>query len=69
MTDPADPLTGYDRRTIAAARMLAGLSGPEAVRELTGDEDTAMAYAVAFGRAQFHLRELLGIIGRLRGHE
>ena len=60
-------LTDADRRTIAYARVLAGLSDPEAVRALTGDEDTAMAYAVAFGRAQHHLRDLLAIIERLGG--
>ena len=65
---PASRLTGYDRQTIAQARVLAA---PEldaaAVRELTGDQDNAMAFAVAFGRAQFHLRDLLAIIARLTG--
>ena len=62
-------LTDADRRTIAGARELTGLSGPEAVRALTGDEDTAMAYAVAFGRAQYHLRDLLSIVERLVGNQ
>ena len=63
-----DRLTEYDRRTIAEASKLAGLSGPDAVREYTGDPDPLMAYAVAFGRAQHHLRDLLAIIDRDDGH-
>ena len=51
-------------RSVAEARKLAGISGAEAVRALTGDEDDLMAYAVAFGRAQHHLRDLLAIYDR-----
>jgi hypothetical protein len=61
-------LTAADRRTIAHARVLTELTSPAAVRALAGDEDNAMAYAVAFGRAQHHLDDLLAIIGRLGGH-
>jgi hypothetical protein len=60
-------LGDYDRASIAEARKLAAVSGAEAVRALTGDEDNAMAYAVAFGRAQYHLRDLLAIIDRETG--
>ena len=60
-------LIAADRDRIARARELAELSGADAVRELTGDEDIGMAYAVAFGRAQFHLRDLLAIIERPGG--
>jgi hypothetical protein len=60
-------LTEYDRASIAEARKLAGISGVDAVKEYTGDTDLAMAYGVAFGRAQHHLRDLLAIIDREAG--
>jgi hypothetical protein len=60
-------VTEYDRASIAEARKLVAVSGPEAVRALTGDEDDVMAYAVFAGRLQHHLRDLLAIIDREHG--
>jgi hypothetical protein len=65
--DTCTNLTDRDQHTISRARELTELGNADAVRELTGDEDAAMAYAVAFGRAQYHLRDLLAIIERLTG--
>ncbi len=60
-------LTDRQREVVAKARELAGLSGAEKIREHTGDTDAGMAYAVAFGEAQWDIRELLAIIAELTG--
>ncbi len=57
-------LTTDQRRKVEAARKIAALESGK-VREHTGDTDLGMAYAVAFGEAQWGLRELLIIIGDL----
>jgi hypothetical protein len=58
-------LTEADRSRIGKARDIRGRVGPEAVRDLTGESDTAMAYAVAYGEARETIGDLLAIIGRL----
>jgi hypothetical protein len=60
-------LTGYQQGQIDAARKLTGLHGVQAVREHTGDSDYGMAYAVAFGQAQWAIGDLLAIIAELAG--
>jgi hypothetical protein len=58
-------LTGADKRVITQARELAGLHGLDAIRKHTGQADSAMALSNALGEAQYYLRELARIIGRL----
>ena len=58
-------LTGSDERVITQARELAGLHGLDAIRKHTGQADGAMALSNALGEAQYYLRELARIIGRL----
>jgi hypothetical protein len=60
-------LTDADRATIARARELAQLGSINAVREHTGLDDSANAYASAFGAAQWLLAELVAIAERLGG--
>ena len=62
---PTGRLTGSDERVIAPARAVAALHGTDAVRKHTGETDASLAYAVALGEAQYYLRELSRIIGRL----
>lgn len=57
-------LTADQRRKVERTRELAALESGK-VREHTGDTDLGMAYAVAFGEAQWGLRELLAIIDDL----
>jgi ribosome-binding protein aMBF1 (putative translation factor) len=57
-------LTDYDRQLITEAREVAGLS-TAALSAHTGEDDTGMAYAVAFGRAQQRLVDLLRLMERL----
>ena len=61
-------LTDAERRAIGEARKLATLRTAD-LREYTGDDDTLMAYAVALGRAQWHLNDLLRLVERLDGDE
>ena len=67
VTSSTSRLTDLDRHAIAEARELAGLSGPGAVREYTGDPGSLTAYAVAFELAQQRMGGLLAIIERLGG--
>jgi hypothetical protein len=62
-------LTDYDSELIAEARVVTGLpaANPVAVREWTGDEDSGIAYAVAFGRPQAAVADLLRVIAHLTG--
>lgn len=60
-------LTGSDRRAIARARELAGLRAAGPLCRHTGETDTAMAYACAFGEARHLLAELAAIIERPAG--
>ena len=57
-------LDDYDRKLIADARELGALE-PEDMRGFTGEDDQAMAYAVAFGRAKALLRDLAGLAERV----
>jgi hypothetical protein len=57
-------LTGSERRTVEEARVIGKLRDKD-LMEFTGDEDKMIAYAVAFGRAQWELIALLAIIDRL----
>ena len=57
-------LTGAERRAVDEARKVATLRAGD-VCGYTGDDDLTMAYAVAFGRAQWHLNDLLSLVGRL----
>jgi len=57
-------LTESDQRTIEKAREIGQLRAKD-IPAYTGDEDAGMAYAVAFGRAQWELNGLLAIIDRL----
>ena len=57
-------LTGAERRAIDEARKVATVRTAD-IREYTGDDDMLMAYAVAFGRAQWHLNDLLRLVERL----
>jgi hypothetical protein len=54
-----------DIRVIAQARDIAEVHGSDAVRRHTGEADVTLAYAVALGEAQYYVRELSRIIGRL----
>jgi hypothetical protein len=54
-----------DERVIPQARELRGLHGLDAIRKHTGQADGAMALSNALGEAQYYLRELARIIGRL----
>lgn len=62
---PASSLPVYDGLTVARARQLAAVSGAAAVRDYTGEADSAMAYAAALAEAQHLLAELAAIIDRL----
>lgn len=55
-------LTDRDRGIVARARKLATTTD---VTGHTGEDDLTMAYAVAFGEAQFLLGELAGLAERL----
>lgn len=57
-------LTEYDQELIAAAREIHDLPAarPAAIREWTGDDDTGVAYAVAFGRASASIGDLLRLV-------
>jgi hypothetical protein len=60
------PLTDSDRRTIAQARELAALRTTAEVRErFPRWDDTAAAYAEAFGTARYLLAELADLAERL----
>ena len=58
-------LADYDRGIITRASQLAAIHGPDAVSKHTGATDRTAAYVTAFGEAQYYLRELARIIGRL----
>lgn len=60
-------LTERDRSIIARARELAGLDGIDAIAAATDAADPALAYGIAFGRAQSVLTELAAIAERLGG--
>ena len=60
-------LTEADRDRIDRARKLFDLGDPAAVREHTGQTDTAMAYAAAFGEAQPLLIDLASRLLELGG--
>jgi len=60
-------LDDTQRYKVAMARELAGLSNADEVRKHTDSTDLGMAYAVAFGEAQWDIRELLAIIAELTG--
>jgi hypothetical protein len=51
-------ITGPDRDLIARARRLAAAATQDELREHTGETDTALAYACAFGEARHLLGEL-----------
>jgi hypothetical protein len=55
----------FDRSLIGRARALAAISGPDAVREHTGESDIDMAYVRAFGQATYLLSELADAVERL----
>jgi hypothetical protein len=57
-------LSGEDRRVIERAREIAGVR-TGALRKFTGEDELALAYAVAFARAQWELRELLLVVERI----
>ena len=61
-------LTDSERRAIGEARKVATLRTDD-IREYTGDDDRTMAYAVAFGRAQWHLNDLLRLVERLAAED
>lgn len=58
-------LSDTDKQTIARARELATLHGAEAIRQHTGQDDTAAAYAAALGEAQHLLYELASLAEKL----
>ena len=58
-------LTDKDRDVIARARKLAGAAGHDAVREHTGYDDLAGAYAIALTEAQYLLDDLADRLERL----
>ena len=60
-------LTSADRALIARARELAGIRGPAAVREHTGDSDPLGSYVAALGEAQELLAGLAAIAERPAG--
>jgi hypothetical protein len=59
-------LTDQDRHIIAKARELfaPGRYGVDRLRERYGETDRTMAFASAFGEAQFLLAELVAIVER-----
>jgi hypothetical protein len=57
-------LTDADRAAIARARDVAALEG-DALLALAGTADTGLAYARAFGKAQYWLTELADLAERL----
>jgi hypothetical protein len=57
-------LTDRDRRTIAEAREVAEVRTRD-IAAWTGETSHAAAYAVALGRAQWRLNELLRLVDRL----
>jgi hypothetical protein len=59
-------LTDTDRETITRAREITGIR-QDGIRAWTGDDNLSIAASVAFGRAQWEIRGLLDIIGRLGG--
>ena len=59
-------LDARDRETITKARELAALPAAD-IRDYTGETDLGSAYAVALGRAQWELGQLLAIVERLAG--
>lgn len=59
-------LDDVDRRTIAEAREVAEVRSGD-LREWTGEDNFALAYAVALGRAQWRLGELLRLVERVAG--
>ena len=59
-------LTDLERRAVADARELAALP-LGTVRDYVGETDLALAYASAFGRAQYVLAELVAMADRLCG--
>jgi hypothetical protein len=58
-------LTDYDKGIITQAGELAVIHGPDAVSKHTGNADRLAAYVIALGTAQYYIRELTRIIGRL----
>ena len=56
-----------DAKLIAQARELAALRS-DGLRKYAGEQDIAMAQAVALGRAQHMLNELADAVERLGGH-
>jgi len=58
-------LTDLDLHTIDQARQLLSLKGADAVAGYTGHADTALAYADAFGQAQYVMAEMVALAERL----
>lgn len=58
-------LTQTQLDKISQARTLAGVSGPDAIREYADTDDLTMGYAMAYGAARDTIAELVAMVEQL----